>query len=458
VNRYFAQWALLPQGWVRDVRFDVAADGLLSAVVPASPREEASLLAGAVVSGMPNAHSHVAQRALAGRTERAGPQGDSFWTWRRAMYDFTERLDPDTFEALAADAYAEMLEAGYTSVAEFHYLHHGPGGLPYARPSEMSDRVVAAARSAGIALTLLPVLYRFSAPGGVPPAEHQRRFLQSRDSFVTLWLTLAARLEGAHDVRLGAAFHSLRAVEPQDIAAVCEVLDARAPHPGFPLHIHVSEQSAEVESVRARYDATPIELLARTVALDARWTLVHATHATSAELAAVIAARAVVAIAPTTEANLGDGIFPAAAFRAGGGRISIGSDSNVTLDVSEELRWLEYVQRLSERRRHTLGTPGVPSLGDGLFAAVARDGAQSLGFAAGRLEAGARADLVALAREPSEDPGSAPSLDPYLFKSGAWRPVDVVVGGRLIVRGGAHEARAELRERALRARQQVLPG
>ncbi len=401
---------------------------------------------------MPNAHSHVVQRELAGRTERAGPKGDSFWTWRTAMYDFVERLDPDAFEALAADAYAEMLEAGYTSVAEFHYLHHGPGGLPYHRPSEMSERVILAARAAGIALTLLPTLYRYSDAGGVPAGEHQRRFLQSRDSFVTLWLTLAARLTGERDVRLGVAFHSLRAVEPEDIVAVLEVLEARAPLPGFPLHVHVSEQTREVDAVRACYGTTPIELLARTVTLDERWTLIHATHATEAELGALARAGANVAICPTTEANLGDGIFPVASFRELGGRIAIGSDSNVTLDVSEELRWLEYVQRLATRRRSVLATPGSASLGDALFASVAGCGAAALGRSAGALAAGLRADFVVLQPDPSDAAGEAPSLDRALFKSGAWRPWDVFVGGRQVVSGGAHVERERLRFNAGRAR------
>jgi formimidoylglutamate deiminase len=452
VNRFFAHWALLPEGWARDVRLDVDAEGTLSALVPSSPPDGTTLLAGPVVAGMPNAHSHVVQRALAGRTERAGPQGDSFWTWRAAMYDFVERLDPDAFEALAADAYAEMLEAGYTSVAEFHYLHHGPGGLPYHRPSEMSERVIRAARAAGIALTLLPALYRYSGAGGVPAGEHQRRFLHSRDSFVTLWLTLAARLAGERDVRLGVSFHSLRAVEPEDIVAVLEILEARAPQPGFPLHVHVSEQTREVDAVRAFYAATPIELLARTVALDERWTLIHATHATEAELATIARAGANVAICPTTEANLGDGIFPLAAFRALGGRIAIGSDSNVTLDVSEELRWLEYVQRLATQRRSVLATPGTASLGDALFANVASCGAAAVGRSAGALEAGRRADLVVLRPDESDAADEPPSLDRYLFKSGAWRPSDVFVGGRQVVRDGRHVERELLRQNAGRAR------
>ncbi len=373
------------------------------------------------------------------------------------MYAFVERLDPDGFEAIAADAYAEMLEAGYTRVAEFHYLHHAPDGRPYADPAEMSRRVVAAAQRAGIGLTLVPALYRFSDAGGVAPTPSQRRFVQSRESFAALWEQLARELTADTDARLGLGFHSLRAVEPEDVTALVSLAGRNGAGATTPIHIHVSEQEREVEAVRARYGATPIELLARTVPLGPQWSLVHATHATDGELTTVANGGAVVVVAPTTEANLGDGIFPAAAFRARGGRIAIGSDSNVSLDVAEELRWLEYVQRLAVRRRHVLGTAGVASLGDALYAAAAAAGAQSLGRQAGALAKGLRADFVVLAAT-GDDIGPElagdvpPSLDWYVFRSGAWRVRDVFVAGRAVVRGGRHVAREDLRARASRAR------
>ena len=462
MTRYFAHWAFLPSGWARDVRFDVTPDGTLAAVEAGSPPDGATLLNGPVVPGMPNAHSHVAQRALAGRTEGAGPDGDSFWSWRQTMYAFVERLDPDAFEAIAAYAFAEMLEAGYTSVAEFHYLHHAPGGARYANPAEMSERAIAAARAAGIGLTLLPTLYRYSDAGEVAPQAHQLRFVHDRDGFVELWTSLAERYAGAEDVRIGAAFHSLRAVSPADIADVVAAIDRAAPRARFdpdeeddpgadtPLHVHVSEQVRELDAVRATFGTTPIDLLARTVELGPRWSLIHATHATPAELETVAEARAVAVICPTTEANLGDGIFPLAAFRARRGRIAIGSDSNVTLDVGEELRWLEYVQRLHERRRHVFASRRENgALGESLYDGALAGGVQAMDRAVGALEPERRADLVVLA--PLDGDDSDPSLDAYVFKSGAWRVRDVICGGKFVVRDGAHVRREALRAPALQA-------
>lgn len=424
---------------------DVAPDGALAAVEPGSPRNGATLLDGPVVPGMPNAHSHVAQRAIAGRTEGAGPDGDSFWSWRSAMYAFVERLTPDAFEALAAFTYAEMLEAGYTSVAEFHYLHHAADGTPYANAAEMSDRAVAAARDAGIGLTILPTLYRFSDAGGAAPLPHQRRFLHDRDAFCALTRDLATRYFAAPDVRVGTAFHSLRAVTPADVEALADALPIDA---DAPLHVHIAEQTREVEACVAAYGATPVDVLARTVELGPRWSLIHATHATDIELHKIARAGAAVVVCPTTEANLGDGVFPLAAFRAQRGRVAIGSDSNVTLDPAEELRWLEYAQRLAERRRHVFGAREGATLGDSLYLAALDAGAQSVGRPVGALAAGRRADLVVLAAEERDEP---PSLDTRVFKSGAWRVADVVVGGEFRVRDGRHVARERLRARLARA-------
>lgn len=446
MNRYLAPWALLPGGWAPDVLLEIDEAGMLTRIEPASSRDGATLLAGPVIPGMPNAHSHVAQRALAGRAEGAGPAGDSFWSWREAMYAFVERLDPESFEALAADAYAEMLEAGYTSVAEFHYLHHDRSGAPYARPAEMAERILAAARSAGIGLTLLPVLYRFSDVGNAPPQTQQARFVHSLESFEATFAACVRAGGGVSNVRIGAALHSLRAVAPEDIAPFIAIVDAHDSQ--APLHIHVSEQEREVAACRARYGATPIEVLARHATLGARWSLVHATHATHDERARIAASGATIVVCPTTEANLGDGIFPAAEFLAIGGRIAIGSDSNVNLDIAEELRWLEYVQRLSLRRRHVLGS-GAGSLGDELYARSAASGARSLGQPVGKLQVRHRADIVVL--EPLEDE-SPPSLDTCIFKSGAFRVRNVYVAGRLVARDGAHVHRAVLRARAGAAR------
>ena len=433
------------------MRIDVAPDGSLAAVEPGSPRDGATLLDGPVVPGMPNAHSHVAQRALAGRTEGAGPAGDSFWSWRSTMYAFVGALEPAAFEAIAADAFAAMLEAGYTSVAEFHYLHHAPDGSPYADPAEMSERVVAAARAAGIGLTVLPVLYRYAGAGGVAPLARQRRFITEPAAFAQMWAQLAARYRAASDVRLGAAFHSLRAVEPADIAATLDALERAAPGAPPPLHVHLAEQSGEVDEVRAAYGAPPLEVLARTVALGPRWSLIHATQSSPADARRIAAADATVVLCPTTEANLGDGIFPLAAFREAGGCVAIGSDSNVTLDVAEELRWLEYAQRLAERRRHVFGSAGAATLGEALYRAALRGGARALALPVGALAPGLRADLVVLRTLDDADDTAPPSLDAYVFASGRDRVREVMCGGRFVVRDGAHSERAALRARALQA-------
>ncbi len=432
MNAYVARHALVAGGWCKNVRLEIDASGNLSAVTPDSTAGGATPL-DVVLPGMPNAHSHAFQRVVAGRTERAGPGGDSFWTWRSAMYDSLAAAGPDEFEAAAYDAYATMLAAGYTSVCEFHYVHHGPGGVPFEQPAEMAERIVAAARRAGIGLTLLPVLYRFSDFGERAPLEGQARFVLSPDAFATLFHTLVVAYGGEPDVHVGIALHSLRAVSTSDLAAIAELA---AVQPGTPLHVHVSEQEREVEACRAVHGTTPIELLARYVELDERWALVHATHATASERALAAGARATVVLCPTTEANLGDGIFPAADFVRGGGRIAIGSDSNVTIDVAEELRWLEYVQRLCERKRNVLHSQTVPSVGRFVYESAAAGGARASGRALGRLQAGARADFVEFALRDFDE---ETALDALIFRSGTWKPRRVVAGGRLVYERAAHE-------------------
>lgn len=445
MNRFFAPFALLDDGWRGDVGFDVDDAGTIVAIQPGSLSAGATLLGGCVVPGMPNAHSHVFQRALAGRAE--GVSGDdSFWEWRNAMYAFVNRLEPEAFEALAADAYREMLEAGYTSVAEFHYLHHAFGGARYARRSEMGRRVLAAAETAGIGLTLLPVFYRFGDFGGVEAGAGQSRFVNDLETFAGLWSELHDVVADRPLARLGLAPHSLRAVSLPDLAELVRLGDARTP-----IHIHISEQTREVDACRARHGTTPVELLYASVDVDERWALVHATHATRAERERIAASGAVVVLCPTTEANLGDGIFAAEDFVRASGRIAIGSDSNVSIDVAEELRWLEYGQRLAALRRAVIRTPGQ-SLGDGIFRRCAGGGRQALAQPVGSLSIASRADFVVLHHPGAE---SAPSMDRYVFASRAWRVRDVFVAGRRMVESGRHierdaiVARAELARAAL---------
>ncbi|HET9069574.1 MAG TPA: formimidoylglutamate deiminase, partial [Amaricoccus sp.] len=346
----FAPLALLTDGWARDVRVTLDG-GRIAGVEPdaaAAPGDHT--LAGRALLPAPcNLHSHAFQRAMAGMAERRGPTADSFWTWRRLMYRFLDVLDPDEIEAIAGLVYVEMLEAGYAAVAEFHYLHHAPGGTPYADPAELSHRIVAAAAETGIGLTLLPVLYTWGGADRAPLAGGQRRFGNDLDDFLALHARAGAGL--AADGRLGAAPHSLRASTPDDIRVLAAAL------PDGPMHIHAAEQVQEVDEVRAWLGARPVEVLLDRIGVDPRWCLIHATQMTADETTGLAASGATAGLCPITESNLGDGIFDAARFLAANGRLGIGSDSNVRIALAEELRTLEYSQRLRDRARNVLAAP-----------------------------------------------------------------------------------------------------
>jgi formimidoylglutamate deiminase len=448
----FAPRALLPAGWAGDVLLEIAGDGSLVAATPdqvAPPG--ARRAAGPVLPGMPNLHSHAFQRAMAGLAERAGQAGtpgeaDSFWTWRQAMYGFVGRLTPAQNEAIAAQLYVEMLKAGYTAVGEFHYLHHDPDGRPYADPAEMSGRIAAAAAAAGIGLTLLPVLYAQGGFGGQPTGPGQRRFRHDVDGFLRLVEALAVRHRGDPQVRLGIAPHSLRAVTPDQLAAAVaglHALDGTAP-----VHIHIAEQVREVEDCLAWSGARPVAWLLDNAAPDQRWCLVHATHMDADETARLAASGAVAGLCPTTEANLGDGLFEAPAYLAQGGRWGIGSDSHISVSPVEELRWLEYGQRLLHRRRNLLlpGNRAGASVGAALYAGALAGGAQALGRPIGRLAPGARADLLVLDADSPSLLGRADDvlLDALVFAGNANPVRDVMVGGRWVVEQGRHHAEADL--------------
>ncbi len=430
--RYILETALLPGGWAREVGITVA-DGCIAAIDPGADPAGATRLPGIALPGLPNLHSHAFQRGFAGLTERRGAGDDHFWTWREAMYRFAARITPEDAQAIAGLAYVEMLEAGFTQVAEFHYLHHGPGGRPYDEPAEMAVRVAAAAAQTGIGLTLLPVLYAHAGFGGRPPLPEQAHFVSDPDLYVRV-LEGCERAVGAG--RVGVAPHSLRAVTPEELAWVAAL------RPDRPLHIHVAEQTAEVAACQAATGARPVEWLLANAAVDARWCLIHATHVMPEEIAALAASGAVAGLCPITEANLGDGLFPAEGFLAAGGRLGVGSDSNVEITVSGELRLLEYGQRLFTRARNRLGTAGL-STGRRLHEAAGAGGGQALGHPCGRLAPGASADLVVLdAAHPAlaGRTGDA-ALDTWIF-GGAERAVrDVVVAGRHVVAQGRHRAR-----------------
>jgi formimidoylglutamate deiminase len=422
--RYLADAALIDGAILPDVLIEIGADGVIASVAPRSS-ERAERLRGLVVPGMSNLHSHAFQRAMAGLAERTGPEGGNFWQWREVMYRFLAILTPDDVEAIAAQVYVECLLHGYTSVAEFHYLHNAPDGSRYADPAEPAQRIVTAARNAGIGLTLLPVLYRHAGLGGAPPAESQRRFLLSLDDYAALCETMA------RSATIGIAPHSLRAVTPQELDAAIGLAHGR------PIHIHVAEQEQEVDDCLAWSGARPVGWLLDNAPVDHRWCLVHATHVDATERQRLAASGAVAGLCQTTEANLGDGIFPLPEYLAEGGRFGIGSDANVGTSPVEELRWLDYVQRLERRVR-----PGAPDL----YRHALAGGAQALGRNAGAIAHGRLADLVVLDTEhPALVGRSGDSLlDAWLFCGNRTPVRHVMVAGEWVVRDGLHRAQAPI--------------
>jgi len=432
-----ATTALLPEGWAQDVRIEIGGDGRIAAVAPGATGG-GEPVSGLVLPGMPNLHCHAFQRAMAGLAERSGPAGDDFWSWREVMYRFLDRLDPEQIEAIAAELYLEMVKAGYTAVAEFHYLHNDPRGAAYANPAELSERIIAAAAHAGIRLTLLPVLYQTGNFGGVPPAPGQRRFVQTTDGFVDLLERLEALRRREDGFRLGLAPHSLRAVPPEalsDALAALERID-----PSAPVHIHVAEQEKEVRDCLAWSGARPVRWLLDHAAVDRRWVLVHATHMEAEETRGLAASGAVAGLCPTTEGNLGDGFFPLRDYIAEGGRFGIGTDSNMAIDPTEELRWLHYGERLRrERRSLELDPPGT-SPGALLWRQALAGGAQALGQAIGGLAPGREADFIVLDESHPVLIGRRGdvALDSLVFAAARGAVRDVMVGGRWVVRGGRH--------------------
>ena len=430
-RRLFLDTALLPTGWADHVAVDVE-NGTITGVTANASRDDRERLPGIALPGLPNLHSHTFQRAMAGLSETRGPGTDSFWTWRQVMYAFLQKLSPDDVEAVAAFAMMQMLEAGFTALAEFHYLHHAPGGTPYANPAELSERIAAAAAQTGIGLTLLPVLYSHGGFGAQPPSEGQLRFVNDLDGFARLLDAAKTAIAALDDAVLGLAPHSLRAVTLDQLATL--------PTIGGPIHLHVAEQTREVDDCLAWSGQRPVDWLLSHAPVDDRWCLIHATHANPAETAAIARSGAVVGLCPITEANLGDGIFDAPALRDAGGRYGVGTDSNVEITAPGELRLLEYAQRLHRRARNVMPAHEGASTGHALYAAALAGGAQALGRCLGRLAPGHRADLVLL--DPSHPDLVATAadrrLDAYLFSAGASAIDTVLVAGNVLVSAGRH--------------------
>ena len=431
----FANRLLGPKGWLSDAR--VTLDGLhVASVEPGSAPLPGDVRVDTLLPAPGNLHSHSFQRAMAGMTEYRSRGRESFWTWRELMYRFLDRLTPEHVAAIAAQTFVEMQKAGYAAVGEFHYLHHRPGGGPYDDRAEMSARIVQAAAETGIGLTLLPVLYTHGGADGRALAGGQLRFGNELDAYCTL-------VEGARaqagtlpaDARVGIAPHSLRAVSAADLAEVA------ARHPDGPVHIHIAEQTREVEEIEAAYGARPVDWLLNNAAVGPRWCLIHATHMTDAETRAMAATGAVAGLCPITEANLGDGIFNGVPYFETGGAFGVGSDSNILISLTEELRLLEYSQRLRDRERNVLaGAEG--STGAALYLGAARGGARALDRGAGEIAPGALADLVAIdSNAPALcalEPGQL--LDGLIFAAGDRVVTDLWSAGRHQVRAGRHVA------------------
>ncbi|PAA98401.1 formimidoylglutamate deiminase [Serratia fonticola] len=432
---YFASRALLPTGWAHNVRLEVDAHGQLAQVTPNTDSDGCLRLHGDVVPGMPNLHSHAFQRAMAGLAEVAGNPQDSFWTWRDLMYRLVQRLTPEQVGVIARQLYIEMLKGGYTQVAEFHYLHHTPEGKAYADRGEMTGRLSEAALQAGIGMTLLPVLYSYAGFGAQPAQAGQRRFIQSVESYLEQQQVIARQLAGQPLQNQGLCFHSLRAVELGQMQQILAASDQT-----LPVHIHIAEQQKEVNDCLAWSGQRPVAWLYEHLPVDSRWCLVHATHLDREELEQLARSKAVAGLCPTTEANLGDGIFPGDSYLHHQGRWGIGSDSHVSLNVVEELRWFEYGQRLRDQRRNRLTTPEQPAVADVLYQQALRGGAQACGTAIGKLAVGYRADWLVL---DGEDPylASAPDasiLNRWLFAGGKEQIRDVFVAGRQVIEQGRH--------------------
>jgi formimidoylglutamate deiminase len=428
----YAAHALKPDGWATGVRLTVSGGRIanIESGMPPLPGDECASI---LLPGLPNLHSHAFQRGMAGLAEARGSSSDTFWTWRDVMYRYALAMTPDQMEAVAAQAYVEMLESGFTRVGEFHYLHHDRDGRPYANIAEMATRIAAAASETGVGLTLLPVLYAHGNFGGAEPNQGQRRFLNTVDQFQLLLEASKRAVQNLNLPVIGVAPHSLRAVTPDQLTIAVALAG-----PG-PIHIHAAEQTKEVDDCRAWSGQRPVEWLLNHADIDSRWCLIHATHMTNAETERLARTGAVAGLCPITEANLGDGMFNATVFTGAGGRYGIGTDSNVQIGAGDELRQLDYAQRLARRERNVMGATGI-STGRTLHTAAHGGGCAALGVSAAGLSPGAPADFVSLDANHLALAGRNGDnwLDTWIF-AGFRGVVDGVwVAGVKQVEGGRH--------------------
>ncbi|TKT80249.1 formimidoylglutamate deiminase [Aquamicrobium sp. LC103] len=441
MTRIFAEQLLASDGWHENVAIEIGNDGAIASLIPDASPSGADERHALFLPTIDNLHSHAFQRAMAGLAERRGDNADSFWTWRETMYAHALAMTPEQVEAVATLLYMEMLEAGFGRVGEFHYLHHAPDGSPYANIAEMAERIAAAANATGISLTLLPVFYAHSTFGGRAPNEGQRRFVNDVGRFAKLVESSREAIRGLPRANLGVAPHSLRAVAPEELSAVVALAE------GGPVHIHVAEQVKEVEDCLAWSGARPVEWLLANAPVDRRWCFIHATHMTGAETAEMARRGVTAGLCPITEANLGDGIFPAPLFVENGGAFGVGSDSNVLIGLSEELRQLEYSQRLGNRARNVLTANGG-STGRALLDGALAGGAAALASGPAGIAVGNPADFFSLGLSHPTLSGKSGDaiLDAWIF-AGAGKVDSVWVGGRKLVESGRHHLRDEAERR-----------
>jgi len=457
MTRLLAGRALLPEGWARDVRVVIGADGRIDSVETGAVRgpDDTDLGERVLLPAPGNLHSHAFQRVMAGLAEHRSAGRDSFWTWRELMYRFVRRLTPEQIEAITALAYMEMLEAGYAAVGEFHYLHHRASGQPYERITETTERVFAAAKETGIGLTHLPVLYSYGGAGQQALSAGQIRFANDLDAYAMLVQEArAAVCSGVSpDARVGIAPHSLRAISPQQLGTLIRGFSAG------PVHIHIAEQQREVDEVSGWLGRRPVAWLLDHFDVDERWCLVHATHMSEEETTALARSRAVAGLCPITESNLGDGIFNGAIFTGAGGCFGVGSDSNVRISLSEELRTLEYSQRLRDGARNVL-TGGDGSVGAFIYRQALKGGARALGRDSGAVRPGHFADLVAIDGSALVFHGLSGDrlLDAWLFAADDSVVTDVWSAGRHCVADGRHRHRDAIVARYRRETKGLLEG
>jgi len=432
----FFEYALLPSGWAKKVRIEIDSFGTISAIQKEMIGSTGDPINATVLPGVSNLHCHAHQQAIAGLSEKSSNSNDNFWTWREIMYFYLQKIQPNHLNAIAEFLYMEMLKSGYTSVAEFQYIHHNEDGTSYSNPAEMSLATVSAAKRIGIGMTILPVLYRYSGFGSKPPSDKQQRFINNADKFIEIFNQLEMHTRADNNINIGIAPHSLRAIDNSLLKEVLNGIQKK----DLITHIHISEQINEVKECQEWFSLRPIEWLFENHDINSNWCLIHGTHSNKKELALLAKSKAVLGACPTTEANLGDGIFNTLEYLKFGGTIGVGSDSNITVDPFDELRLLEYSQRLQHQKRNLLAVNPQYSTGRNLFELAITGGAQAIGRKTGRIEVGYRADFIVIdTNHPTLITKEKDAILDYLIFSKPCAVIkDVYVNGVHVIKSGKH--------------------